>query len=104
MIEPPLSGLLGHARVVVDATGELVLAGVHQDMPDHQAVAGQAVEDLLEVVAAKYGHRGDQDASDVAMDLGGGLDDELAPWRPVLEVVDRFGEDVTEQVADVSGS
>jgi hypothetical protein len=55
------SGLLGQALVMVDATSKLVWVGVDQDVPDLQVMAGEAVEDLAQVVAAQQGHRGDQD-------------------------------------------
>jgi hypothetical protein len=58
MVEPPLSGLPGHALVVVDATGEFVRVGVDQEVPDLQVMAGEAVEDLAQVVAGAAGSWG----------------------------------------------
>lgn len=101
VVQPLLSSLLGQALVLFDAAGEFVRVGVHQEVPDFEVMAGQAVEDLLHVVPAKQGHGRDQDATDVGVDLGGGRHHELPPGRPVLEVVDGLGEDVAEHVADL---
>ena len=41
MVEPPASGLLGHALAMVDATGEFGWVGVDQDGPDLQVLAAR---------------------------------------------------------------
>jgi hypothetical protein len=81
------------------------LVSVEDEVPDRDGVVGQAGADFAPVLLDQDRHGHHQGAAGVVEYPAGGLDDELPPRRPVLEVV-RLGQpwrDVHECLADLLG-